>query len=331
MKTAFITGASGFLGLNLIKEFLELNWKIIAFHLPSDDLKNLSGMNIDLVQGDILDYQSLFNAIPEEEDVTVFHIAGDKSMGNRNADRQYKINVLGTKHVAEAALARNVKKLVYTSSISAYGYHSVRVNESTPSNAPTCRMNYNKTKYLAEQEIHKAVNRGLDAVILNPCNIMGPCDSKGWSSLITSVVEEKVPGVTTGVGTFAHVKDVAKAHIKAAESGRSGENYLLGGVEIMFKDIFQEINGMLQKNVKLRTIPKPIFRLAMYFIRFNAFLKKEEPILTYPRYKRLTGHIVCDDTKARKELSYTTSTMKEMLQDSYIWLLKEGIIPGTVK
>jgi nucleoside-diphosphate-sugar epimerase len=191
-------------------------------------------------------------------------------------------------------------------------------------------MNYNKTKYLAEQEVHRAVKNGLDVVILNPCNMMGPYDPKGWSTLIVTMVEEKVPGVTMGVATFAHVRDVARAHIKAAESGRRGENYLLGGVEIRFKEVYQEINELLHKNVKLRRIPFPIFRLAMYMIRLKAFLKKEEPILTYPRYKRLTGRIVCDDTKARKELSFSTTTMKEMLQDSYTWLLKEGIIEGKV-
>ena len=77
--------------------------------------------------------------------------------------------------------------------------------------------------------------------------------------------------------------------------------------------------------MNLRTVSSPVFRMAMYLIRLKAFLKREEPILTYPRYKRLTGRIICNDEKARKELSFQTSSMKEMLSDSYEWLQQEGL------
>ena len=326
MPKAFVTGAAGFLGTNIIKELLEQNWEVTAFHLPIDDLTNLSSLNISLAEGNILDYQSILEAIPDDKEYIIFHIAGDTSMWEKHADRQFKINVTGTANVAAAALERGVKKLVFTSSISAYGYHSKRIDEETPSNALTCKMNYNKTKYLAEKEIQKAVRKGLNAVILNPCNMMGPFDTKGWSALIMSVINNNVPAVTLGVGTFAHVRDVARAHIKAAESGRTGENYLIGGVEIVFRDIYREINRLLGKNMNLRTVPGPVFRIAMYMIRLKAFLKREEPVLTYSRFKRLTGNIVCNDAKARNELSFKTTGIEDMLNDSYHWLQNEGLL-----
>ena len=326
MPKAFVTGASGFLGTNIIIELLEQGWEVTAFHLPTDNVKNLSGLNVRLIKGDVLDYHSLHKAIPQDKDLTIFHIAGDTSMWNRYADRQFRINVTGTANIAEAAFERGVKKFIYTSSISSYGFHSERINEETPSNALTCKMNYNKTKFLAEQEIQKAARKGLNAVILNPCNMLGPFDAKGWSTLIQSAINNNVPAVSNGVGTFAHVRDVAKAHIKAAETGRKGENYLLGGVEISFRDIYREINIMLGKKMNLRVVPAPVFRMAMYMIRLKAFIKRKEPVLTYPRFKRLTGHIICDDAKARKELSFNTTEIKEMLSDSYKWLLSEGIV-----
>ena len=233
-------------------------------------------MNIKFAEGDILDYQSLLDSIPQDENVIVFHIAGDTSMWDRHNERQYMINVKGTANVAKAALDRGVRKFVFTSSISAYGYHSERIDEETPSNALTCKMNYNKTKYLAELEVHKAVEKGLNAVILNPCNMMGPFDIKGWSTLIMSVLNNDVPAVSLGVGTFAHVRDVARAHIRAAEVGRKGENYLIGGVEIVFRDIYRKINEVLGKDMNLRTVSSPVFRMAMYLIRLKAFLKREE-------------------------------------------------------
>ena len=328
MSKALVTGAAGFLGANMVRELLSQNWEVTAFHLPTEDLRNLEGLNIRLVEGNILDYLSLLRALPEDGDMTVFHMAGDTSMWKKNASRQYLVNVEGTANVAAAALVRGVKRLVFTSSISAYGYHGERIDETTPSNALECRMNYNKTKYLAEQELRKYIDQGLDAVILNPCNMMGPYDRKGWSSLIQSVINDKVPAVTRGIGTFAHVRDVARAHIRAAETGKRGENYLIGGVEIVFKDIYDEISRMLGKSMSLRTLPAPIFRMAMYIIRCKAFLDKEEPILTYPRFKRLTGRIVCNDTRAREELSFETSDIREMLNDSYTWLRGQGLVEG---
>jgi len=90
--------------------------------------------------------------------------------------------------------------------------------------------------------------------------------------------------------------------------------------------MYREIYEMLGKSRKLRTVPTPIFRIFMYLIRFKAFLSREEPILSYPRFKRLTGNIICDDFKARSQLSFETCEIREMLDDSRSWLLSEGLI-----
>lgn len=326
MKTAFVTGATGFLGINLVEQLVNQGWEVIAFHLPGDHPGYLEKFDVEYRSGDLLDYQSLLNAIPADGDVVVFHVAGDTSMWKKNDERQTQINVTGTENICKAALENRVKRLVYTSSSSAYGYHCDKLTEHTESNALSCGMNYNRTKYLAEQEIHKAIQLGLDAVILNPCNIIGPYDSTGWSRLIGSMVENKAPGVTLGVGTFAHVRNVANAHIRAAEVGRTGENYLLGGFEATFKEVFEEINRILGKSVPLKVLSPGLLRFAMYLMRVKSYFDGLEPLLTYPIYKRLTGNLTCDDSKARQELGFSTPSIHEMLLDSYNWLIKEKIL-----
>jgi nucleoside-diphosphate-sugar epimerase len=336
MKKAFVTGANGFLGINLIRQLCREEWEVTAFHLPGEDLKYLRQFDIQYAAGDILDYQSLLDALSGSNsrsggnlnDTIVFHLAGDTSMWHRNDKRQFEINVIGTENVCRSALEKQVNKLVFTSSISAYGYHAGRINEDTPSNALSCKMNYNRTKFLAEKEIRKAVHQGLDAVILNPCNIMGPYDANGWSTLISSIAEGKAPGVTTGIGTFAHVKDIAKAHIAAAERGRAGENYLLGGVEISFKEISEQINAVLGKSVALKVLRPTLLRLATYLMQVKSFFDGKEPLLTYPRYKRLVGNLLCDDSKARRELGFCTTDMGTMIRDSHLWLQQEKLIGG---
>ncbi|MCI1208113.1 MAG: SDR family oxidoreductase [Treponema sp.] len=327
MKQAFVTGSCGFLGTNLIRELLKDNWQVTAFHLPEEDISLLQSPGITPVAGNILDYQSLLDAMPAGSDTVVFHTAGDTTMWSRNAKRQYRINVAGTENVCRAALEKNVGRLVYTSSSSAYGSHRERLRENTVSNAKTCGMNYNLTKYLAEQEVRKALVQGLDAVMVNPCNMMGPYDAKGWSTLIKSAFEKKSMGITSGVGTFAHVKDVARAHISAAEVGRRGENYLIGGEEISFKDMFLQIKRITGSTIRLRIIPSWVLFLAVQVLKIKSFFDGKEPLVTYPRYRRLTGNLRCDDSKARRELGFSTASVEKMIRDSYEWLRQERLVP----
>ena len=326
MKSAFVTGGSGFLGLNLIVQLLKKNWKVTALHLPGEDSPYLSRLKVDKVADDILDYKSLVGAIPRKSDV-VFHLAGDTSMWPRQAARQYAVNVTGTANACNAAIEKGADRLVFTSSISAYGYHPGGIiDERTPSNAPSCRMNYNRTKYLAEQEIIKAIDKGLDAVILNPCNIVGPYDPGNWSQLIKNVYHDRLPGVPPGAGTFAHVRDIATAHIAAAEKGRLGENYILGGVRASFGEVIQEIMKITGRSLYLKKISKTALKAAMYASTFTSLFTGREPMLTYPKYMRMVGTLSCDCTKAITELGFSTGTLREMLTDCYRWLEQEGLL-----
>lgn len=326
MKKAFVTGASGFLGVNLIEALLREQWEVTALIMPTDELTYLKREMITCVLGDILDKKSLREAMPDGESVTVFHVAGMTSMWHKQDKIQYQVNVTGTRNVCEVAIEKNVKKLVFTSSISAYGYHRSRVDEETVSNALACKMNYNRTKYLAEQEVHKAISKGLKAVIVNPCNIIGPYDQKGWATLIISANQGNANGATDGIGTFAHVHDVAAAHIRAAERGQVGENYLLGGVEVSFREVIINICKIVHKQPPARSVSPQVLKIVLVIHAIKSFFDQKQPLLSYPRYKRLTGNIVCDDSKARKFLGYSTSTLNEMLLDSFYWLKGESLI-----
>ncbi|MBU3916410.1 NAD-dependent epimerase/dehydratase family protein [bacterium] len=323
MKKAFVTGSTGFLALNLIERLQSKEWEITALYLPGEDLKYLSRFNVKPVPGNILDYSSLLSAMSKGQDV-VFHLAGDTSMWSKNAQRQYNVNVQGTANVCKAALEKGVTRFIYTSSSSAYGFHTERLTEKSSSNALSCGMNYNRTKYLAEQEVKKAVARGLYAVMLNPCNIIGPYDPGNWSQLIKNTCLNRLPGYPPGMGTFAHVRDIADAHISAVKNGRNGENYLLGGVEASFKEVINEIIRVTEMNLPLKEISKNKLKLATWFSSIQSFFTGKEPVLTYPKYKRLVGNLTCDDTKAVQELGFKTTSISEMVMDCYQWLQQEN-------
>jgi dihydroflavonol-4-reductase len=326
VRTAFITGANGFLGLNLIEELSKHEWKIIAFHLPGTDLKYLSRFDVITKAGDLNDSHSLADALPDEVDA-VFHVAGNTSMWSKNAQQQYQDNVVGTQSMVNVAFQKRAKKFIYTSSIAAYGYHKEPVNEKTISNALDCGMNYNKTKYLAEQIVKGAVYQGLPAVILNPINIIGPYDMNNWTKqFVKPVYYDRLAAIPPGRAMWCHVKDIVDAHIQAVDYGCIGENYLLGGVEASFLDVVNEIERQLGKKISTRVQSKTILKLLSILLMIKSEVDGKEPVLTPAKYKRAIGSITCDYSKAIRTLNYHTSPLEEMIKDSYDWLRKEDLL-----
>ncbi len=324
-RTALVTGATGFLGLNLVRGLLAQGWDVTALHLPGDDLRYLSRFSVQATAGDILDTSSVTQAMAEGVDA-VFHLAGDTSTWNKHADRQYAVNVVGTAHVCQAALAKHATRLIHTSSSSAFGCHDTTINEATRSNASTCGISYHRSKYLGEQEVRAAVDRGLDAVILNPCNVIGPYDTGNWSQLICAVARRELPGVPPGTGTFSHVDDIAAAHIAAFERGRRGERYLLGGVKSSFREVIAAIARVADVPVPRKELTARQLRFASFVATLRSWLTGHEPRLNPAKVKRLVGTLSCDDSKAVHELGFRSRPIRTMVADCHAWLVREGLL-----
>ena len=131
MKTAFVTGATGFLGVNLVALLRAEGWRVVAIHRPASRLAELRDLGVELVPGAIDDPSSLERAMPEGVDA-VFHVAGNTSVWSRNDAAQTRDNVEGTRNVAAAALARGARRMVHTSSVTVYGLGDFRATEETP-------------------------------------------------------------------------------------------------------------------------------------------------------------------------------------------------------
>ena len=191
-----------------------------AFCLQSDESEPLLRAHARVVIGDVTDLASVLAVMPDAPDA-IFHAAANTSTWSRNDKQQYKVNVIGAQKMIEAALQRSAKRFIYTSSISAFGYHpGLCIDETTPSNAMTSGINYGKTKFEAEQLIKQAVSRGLAPVILNPVNIIGPYDRNNWTrQLVRPIAEGALRIVPPGKAMWAYVKDVVDAHIAAVDRG----------------------------------------------------------------------------------------------------------------
>jgi dihydroflavonol-4-reductase len=326
-RTGFVTGAAGFLGRHLIEELERQGWDITAFCRATDRTDLLSS-TVQIEIGDLTDPNRVGEALPDHIDA-IFHLAGNTTTWSKNAAAQFRDNVDGTAHVIEAALAKRARRLIYTSSTSAYGYQpGVRIDERTPSNAPTRGDNYGKSKLQAESLIKQAcAERGLSAVILNPVNIVGAYDTANWSrQLILPISKGSLRVVPPGSATWISVHDVVKAHIAAIDVEESGTNFVLGGVEASFREVTNEIEAILGKRGSRRATSRATLRLLLLLSATKALATRTEPELTLAKYQRAVGDLLVDDRKAREILGLERTTLHDMLAETVDWLQQAGTL-----
>jgi len=324
-RTAFVTGATGFVGLNLVSELVEQGWEVTALHRPSSDLKYLRRFDVTLRAGTLEDEAALERAIPSGVDA-VFHVAATVSFWGRRRAEQYRTNVEGTRNVVRAARARGAKRFIHTSSLAAFWSPGSHITEETPSVAATVKSGYVRTKYLGEQEVRAGIAEGLDAVILNPVNVIGPYDVHGWGRSLRMVAEGRLPGIPPGSGSFCHSVAVARAHVAAVDRGRVGENYLLAGVDASFLELFQCIGRLLGRPVPSRPLPAFLVKTLGAVMDLVGYVTRREPEITREISVTMCERYTCSSEKAERELGYRPRTLEEMVRDSRDWLAKEGYL-----
>lgn len=326
MPVAFVSGARGFLGGHIVDQLLEKGWDVTAVIRPRSDAYALQAKGVSVVQAPLDNATELALVMPPAPDA-VFHVAGNTSMWRRGNAQQYKDNVLGTRAMVSAAQKNVAGRFIHTSSISAWGIQDEPINELTPSNAANDWINYNRTKYLAEQEVENGIRQGLDAVILNPCGIIGAGDTHNWSQMIKLINDGKLPGVPPGGGNFCAVEEVARAHITALEKGVCGERYILAGIEASFLELAQTIARQLGRKVPSKTIPPFVLRLAGQISPIGSLFSGNEPRLTPEKVALITHRVHADSSKAVEQLGFNNKIpLATMIENCITWMARENLL-----
>ena len=326
MKTAFVTGATGFVGTNLVRLLRASGWKVHALCRKRPDGRAPTIEGVEVALGDITDQRTIEAAMPNDPDA-VFHVAASLSLWSRRREHQDRTNIEGTRNVVAVALAKRAKRFVHTSTVGAYGIHRERVTEETRSNARSQSINYVRSKYRAEEEVRRGMERGLAAVILNPANIIGPHDTSGWAKMFFLIHSGKMPAVPSGKGSFVHVTEVARAHLAAVDRGRVGENYLLGGTDASYLEMVQEVARLLGRPIPKRAIPAFVLRAVGFAAGIAGRFSKAPPAITPETVALVTARVTCSSAKAERELGLKPRPLADMLADCHRWLVAEGHLP----
>ena len=312
-----LTGASGHIGTNLCRELLKQDHQLkVLVNQYTDSLK---GLNIERVQGNLLDPGSL-KTLADGSDVFI-HLAASISInGTKDC---LETNHQGTLNVINAVRDCKVKRLLHFSSIHAITHEPLdETLDETRSLALEDHIIYNRSKALAEQAVHEAVRDGLDAVIINPTSVMGPNDFKPSliGQAIIQLYKEQMPALIPGGYDWVDVRDVVYGTIAAIEKGRTGESYLLSGHFVSLPDLYKKLLKLKGGGKRLPVLPFWLAELGVPFLKAWAKITKSKPLYTRESVDILkTAHPDISSSKAEKELVYKSRSFDETLKDTIAW------------
>ncbi len=326
MKT-LITGANGFIGSAVMRNLLGVGHDIRAIVRPGSDRRNLEGLPVEVVEGDLQDKASLVQAVRGCN--AVFHVAADYRLWIPDPDNMYQTNVKGTRDLMLASAEAGAEKIVYTSSVAVLGMNTDRTpaNEETPMTDDNIIGQYKRSKYLAEKEVIRLVEENqLPAVIVNPSTPLGPRDIKPTptGSIVVDTLNNRMPAyVDTGLN-IVHVDDVARGHLLAFEKGKIGERYILGGENLSLQTILGIICELTDKKPPSIKLPHNLILPIAWCMERWADISKKEPRATVDEIRMSRKHMYFSSDKAVKELGYQFRPAKEAINDAIEWFIKNG-------
>jgi dihydroflavonol-4-reductase len=321
-----VTGASGFIGSAVCRHLVQRGFKVRALHRPASDLSGLQGLSVDRQAGDLFDPEGLARAADGAR--WVFHVAAVAEYWRQRPEQVIRGAVEGTRNVVRACVQAGVERLILTSSLAALGIpeHGELLTESNVFNLPVKRSPYGYAKRQAEIEALQAAGESLQVVIVNPSIVLGAGDVHQISgSLVIQAARGRTFLYTRGGTNIVHVDDVADGHLAAAERGRSGERYLLGGENLTYLQLFTLLAEVVGGRAPWLLIPDWVIRPAAFLIDL---IRRVVPLPLEGNQLRLSRQrLYCDTSKARQELGLTqTRSARQAIVEAFAWYRARGVV-----
>jgi dihydroflavonol-4-reductase len=347
---ALVTGATGCVGANIVEALLTRGYAVRAMRRTTSRLDALTGLEPELVVGDVLDYASLCHAM--EGCDWVFHAAAISQYWRNTPDLIYEVNVTGTDNVLRAARAQGVQRVIVTSSVAALGVPrrpGQLMDESAAFNLPPARFHYGHSKVLVEAAVQRVVRppsdevdaaptasrmpRGLDVVIVNPVSVIGQRDVYFVGGEILRVMRRGLgwaapPG---GMGVVS-AKAVGLGHVLAAERGRVGERYILNGENVAHRQLMELVAQVVGARRPVLRLPRWWMMALVGLLDLVAWGQRAMPRLSHiplPAAEQVwlsAKDMYFDGRKAARELGFPRTSALEAVHEAWDWYVDQGML-----
>jgi len=333
----FVTGASGFIGSNLVHELLARGHEVTALLRPGSDERGLRDAKFERVIGDTSDRGVLEKAMRGCD--WCFHVAASYHLWLADYAPMYAANIEGTRNVIEAATAAGCSRIVYTSTVGCIGLPKVGANgaviptdETTAVSETQMSNHYKLSKWRAEVVVREFAAKGAPVVIVNPSAPVGPHDVKPTPTgkVIVDFLNRAMPAyLDTGLN-WVHVRDVAVGHVLAAEKGRIGERYILGNAKGNWTmreafEVLQEITGV---PVPRFQIPYGVALCAAHVDECISRFTGKSPKAPLAGVRMARYKMFFNPAKAIRELGLPQTAPRQALGDAVEWFRANGYAPS---
>jgi len=323
----FVTGASGFIGANLVHELNARGHQVRVLLRPNADVRGLSGAQYQVVEGDISNRAHLVRAIKGSD--WCFHVAASYHLWLPDYDPMYATNVEGTRNVLSAAAAAGCKRIVYTSTVGCIGLPKpdqnpvVPTDETTPVSEAQMTNHYKRSKWLAEQVALDLAAKGAPIVVVNPSAPVGPRDVKPTPTgqVIVDFMSGAMPAyLDTGLN-WVHVRDVAAGHVLAAERGRLGHRYILGNAtgNWTMHEAFQQLAEITGKPAPKFKVPHLVALMAAHVDEAISHVTKRPPKAPVAGVRMARYKMFFNPAKAIRELGLPQTAPRTALEEAVAW------------
>ena len=325
---ALVTGATGFVGANVVRELLRERATVRVLARPHGDRRAIDGLAVEICEGDLVDPASIRRAVQGAG--TVYHVAADYRLWARRPEEIYRANVEGTRAVLAAAGDAGVKRVVYTSSVGALGIpkDGTPGTETTPVTLADMVGPYKASKFLAEQVAIGFALKGLPVVIVNPSTPIGPWDIKPTPTgqmVVDFLSGRMFATVDTGLN-IVHVRDVARGHLLAAERGRVGEKYILGNANFTLTEIGRLLSEIAGSRAPRARIPYAVAWLAAGCMEVAARVTGTTPRVPLTAVRMARKRMFFSSAKAVRELGLPQTDVRMALTEATEWFIEHGYV-----
>jgi dihydroflavonol-4-reductase len=326
-RLALVTGASGFVGSAVTRQLIDRGWRVRALLRPTSDRRNVADLPVEIAEGSLEDAASLRAALAGA--THLFHVAADYRLWVRDPRAMFRANVEGTRILMESALDAGLSRIVYTSSVATLGVGSdgATSDETAPSAYGDMVGPYKQSKFRAEEVVRGLVaERGLPAVIVNPSTPVGPRDIKPTPTgrIIIEAASGRMPAfVDTGLN-LVHVEDVAIGHLLAAERGRIGERYILGGENLSLAEILAAVAEFSGRSKPWLRLPLAPLMPVAWLAESLAGVTGKEPFVTRDGLRMARKKMYFSSAKAASTLGYGSRPVRQGLAEAIAWFRQAG-------
>ncbi len=321
-----ITGSTGHVGAGLVRAVLDQGRSVRV--LVRKDLRGISGLDVETVDGDVLDLDSLIQLTRGVS--TVFHAAAKISIVGSEGGIVEKINVGGVRNIVEACLRNKVKRLIHFSSIHAYcsdPYDEV-IDETRALALGKTHFPYDRSKAMGQLEALKSVDRGLHTIVINPTAVLGPFDYKPsrMGQALLDIYNCKYPALIDGGYNWVDSRDVISCALAAEKKGKAGQNYLASGHWYHVCEIARIISDMYCKKTPRFATPAWLCTLPAYCVLAVSRMRNVSPKFTPIAVKTLQRHRYISHEKATRDFGYQPRPIEETIRDTLEWFNSQGML-----